>query len=287
MTDHHKQDSPQDRLDQLRALLGLVDLAVPDREPSGPIPDSEDLAALLDNSLDATRRAQVISHLLVNDDLYEDWLLLTEHADLLPDARPQTAAEVTTATAPAGAENPWWLRLGSWRPTMAAAAVIALVVGIAYNPATDPVDKLYAEYGSGLHQTLAALPDVTSRSPSRPWETWQLALASGLDEGLDTLGHERNLYDIDRERLHDASVRYRGLRNTQLDEVRDTGRLALLGVLVCAQQNEAAAESVIRELSPRWSSVSAGAPVSAPELDPGDALESACMAGEWALQSLR
>lgn len=282
MTDHHKPDSPQDRLDQLSALLGL-DLAVPDREPSGPLPDSEDLAALLDNSLNATRRAQVISHLLVNDDLYEDWLLLTEHADLLPDARPQTEA----VAAQPGADNPWWLRLGSWRPTMAAAAVIALVVGIAYNPATDPVDKLYAEYGSGLHQTLAGLPDVTSRSPSRPWETWQLALASGLDEGLDTLGYQRNLYDIDRERLHGASVRYRGLRNTQLDEVRDAGRLALLGVLVCAQQDDAAAESVMRELSPRWSSVSANSPITAPELDPADALESACVAGEWALQALR
>ena len=284
MTDHDKQDSPQDRLDQLSALLGL-DLAVPDREPSGPIPDSEDLAALLDNSLNATRRAQVISHLLVNDDLYEDWLLLTEHADLLPDTSPQTAVVATTTQA--GADNPWWLRLGSWRPTMAAAAAIALVVGIAYNPATDPVDKLYAQYGDGMHQTLAALPEVTSRSPSRPWDTWQLALASGLDDGLDTLGHQRNLYDIDRERLREADVRYRGMRNTRLDAVRDAGRLALMGVLVCAQQDDAAAESVMRELSPRWSSVSASSPITAPELDPADALESACVAGEWAMQALR
>ncbi|WP_162925724.1 hypothetical protein [Isoalcanivorax indicus] len=282
MTEHDMQQ----RLDQLRALLGL-DLVLPERDPAGPAPDSEDLAALLDGSLDATRRAQVISYLLVDDDLYEEWLLLSEHADLLPAPAP---APVATGDETTDLDTlTWWQRLTGWRPAVlvGAVAATALVITLNRDATQDPIDQLYAQHTAALHQALGTLPDVVSRSPSQPWNTWQLALASGLDDGLDALNHERNLYDIDRQRLHEAGDRYRGQRSAELDDVADTGRLALLGVLICAQQDDAAAQSVMRELTPRWSAVSAGSPVAAPELDPAEALESACMAGEWALQALR
>ena len=284
MTEHDMQQ----RLDHLRALLGL-DLVQPDRPPAGPAPDSEDLAALLDGSLGTTRRAQVISYLLVDDDLYEEWLLLSEHADLLPSPAPATAPEATANTTTEQDTLPWWQRLTGWRPAVLVGAVAATAVVITLNrdATQDPIDQLYAQHTAALHQALGTLPDVVSRSPSQPWNAWQQALASGLDDGLDALNHERNLYDIDRQRLHEAGDRYRGQRSAELDEVADTGRLALLGVLICAQQDDAAAESVMRELTPRWSAVSAGSPVATPELDPAEALESACMAGEWALQALR
>lgn len=70
------------RAERIRMLLALE--ALPEaRRPTGSPPDVEDLAALLDGRLGAGRRAEVISHLVHDDALYEDWLLLGEHLDLL------------------------------------------------------------------------------------------------------------------------------------------------------------------------------------------------------------
>lgn len=52
---------------------------------NGKVPSLEELAALYDGNLSEKRRAQVLSHLSEDDDLYSQWLLLvesTEHVSL-------------------------------------------------------------------------------------------------------------------------------------------------------------------------------------------------------------
>ena len=274
MTDAQKRQ----RLERLEALLGL-ELGDPG-EPAGKLPDSEDLAALLDGSLSITRRAQVISHLLVDESLYQEWCLLSEHADLLPDPTPTGAA--------GGSAAPWWRRMPFWGGGLltGAVAVTALVVTLGQDPA-DPVDAFYARHADSLGRSLAGLPEVAVRSPAQPWEEWQFALASGLDEGLARLGYDRDLMDIQRQRLREAGVRYRGGRDPEMDALHEAGRLALAGALVCRAEDRELAETVVRELEPRWSAVTAHTPQLAEALDPDNSLESACLAGDWALQALR
>lgn len=267
------------RRERISALLGL-DLPRDEGAPVGPRPDTEDLAALLDDSLDSTRRAQVISHLVHDDALYEEWRLLSEHADLLPDT--QTADDTAAPTS-----APWWQRLAGWRPALAAAGVAAALTLVVLTRQGDPIDGLYRDHGEALAANLSELPEIASRSVPGEWNEWQTALAAGLYDGLGKLGVEGDVMGIRHSALKDAAERHAGDDADSLKPVHDTGRLASMALVACQTGSPGPAADVLKQLEKRWDKVAPDSPVPAPEIKKAQPLQSACAFSDWALASLR
>lgn len=267
------------RRERISALLGL-DLPRDQGGPVGARPDTEDLAALLDGRLDDTRRARVISHLVHDDALYEEWQLLAAHADLLPDAQ---ASGESAAPEPA----PWWRRWRGWRPALAAAGVAAALTVVVLTRQGDPIDGLYRDHGDTLAANLGELPEIASRSMPAEWNDWQTALAAGTYDGLAKLGIEGDVMGIRRTDLKEAAARYAGGNTDARKPVHDTGRLALMALVACQTGSPGPAADVLKQLEKRWEKVAPDSPVPAPEINKAQPLESACAFSDWALASLR
>jgi hypothetical protein len=113
-------DHPESKAQQFRAHLAIAatEGAVP---LEGAIPSPEELALLLEDRLDFTRRREVLSHLNANHELYTRWLQLVDAAEVWHTPFPQ----VQTARK-RGANWRFWFR----SPVLQGALVASLLLTV-------------------------------------------------------------------------------------------------------------------------------------------------------------
>lgn len=69
----HKMESPE-KEDSLRVMLALSD---EDSSGSGPCPDPNDMAALIDGTIEREKSKKIMAHLNTCHDCYNDWLMVS------------------------------------------------------------------------------------------------------------------------------------------------------------------------------------------------------------------
>ncbi|MEM1155552.1 MAG: hypothetical protein AAGI44_15565 [Pseudomonadota bacterium] len=163
----------------------------------GSIPDDEDLAALADGRLDATRRSQVISHLVSDENLYARWVALQSaiHVQL------EYVAEIHKSSTTAKSAEGFLATLTSWIALIArpryAGGLAALMLAVIFSPALVPeysqnMDALYdAAPGAQIesHRSVAGSRGLTELSATARSTTSQL-VEGGLAAGERALGLE-------------------------------------------------------------------------------------------------
>lgn len=165
-------------------------------ESVGQNPTLEDLCALRDGQLDATRRAQLLAFLAADEQVYQQWLQVLEANPLNVGHHAEQIAEEAVASG-------WRERLGSlfagrapWAMGSAFAAVFALGVMV-QSPQLSSVqnpelDRLYSDYGSAWSASPDSLPALATRNSGlmKNASAAKQALFVGAEQGLQELGSE-------------------------------------------------------------------------------------------------
>ena len=168
-------------------------------EPQGEPPSDEDLAALAEGTLDAARRAEVMSYLAGDSGCYEHWVALCgARAAIGEDA-------AASGPAPAGEDppNPGPLRRLAdwlWQPApagaLAALAAVALVMGPGYiSPDySRAIDRIYEDVA--YESVAAPLPTRNMRALAPPQvdlSTTRQLMESGARAGLTAISPDLSL----------------------------------------------------------------------------------------------
>lgn len=238
----------------------------------GPPPSDEELAALLEQRLDANRHAQVLSHLLADEVLYARWFALRESVAWLGEPAathsPQAATPVPEHRGLAGLLRALFAR-PAWSGAVAAAllAVILLPAGLRPDYAGE-IDRLYGTLPTvtGADWPPATGTAVRAAGPmaSGPLRT---QLGQGLRAGMDRVGPEFALPGVAPEHLarSDLADRFaRGLPSRRA--AYELGRLTVVATIACRQapQSEIFDETLRQLRAIREELASAGSREAAP-----------------------
>ncbi len=235
-----------DRDEQQQEYLARLALAIAEASTaSGPEPNNEDLAALLDNRLPLQRRQQVISHLASNSELYSQWQQLL--TDL--DSWQLSGANVSTmkvsssqiesiAAAPRSRSHlrshlrkRWLTRVGG-----VGTAAAALIVGwFVFSPGKDnslTLDQAYAEYSPQLEEFLNEQPRMRALPVSVNAET--AALLAGIYAGQQKAGIATSFGGIGEAQLETAKQQFGDTPQASQTPAFTRGRWLVIGAAICA-----------------------------------------------------
>ena len=211
--------------------------------PVGAPPTVEEFGALYEGSLDDTRRAQVLSHIAADPEVYRAWIEVASAQSTLIESlesteRPETAGESLLG------------RLGSWVresfaiPVGAGAFAAAALVAVLIIPGEEPgealseIDRMYGEYGTQWQVSPGTLYDREVRGTSSTSVSGEeQALYEGLRQGLDQLGDEFPQKWLAPVEV-DAQVE--SLAPELRAALTDMGRLATLARFQCQLEGSAA-----------------------------------------------
>ncbi len=230
-----------DRDEQQQEYLARLALAIAEANTaSGPKPDSEDLAALLDNRMPLQRRQQVISHLANNSELYSQWQQLLNDLDSweLSGAEANTFNGNNKVSSIAGAH-----RVSRWKFWAAGftglgTAAAALIVGwLILSPGTDDplsLDQAYAEYSPQLVEFLNEQPRIRALPITVNSET--AALLAGIYAGQQKVGIARSFGGISEVQLELAQQQYGNKTQPSQNPEFERGRWLVIGAAICASE---------------------------------------------------
>jgi hypothetical protein len=248
----------KDSATQAMALLGLR-AGKSDATAVGDAPTVEDFSALYEGALDATRRAQVLSHIAADQDIYRAWLEV---------ASAQATLDESLAAQPASAQQtvPLLQRLGSWladmvrMPAVSGSMVAAALVAVMLTPGQDDapaswgeIDDIYAQYGSDWQVSPSSLRDRSIRSGGSELTASpeQQAIYLGLRGGLDLLGNDFSDKWLPRITVDEGVD---SLSPELRDALLATGKLATLARFQCQLEGKQtffmAAEKSLDNLRP-------------------------------------
>ncbi len=232
---------------QQDAWLARITLEFSEAEsPVGAASDLEDLAALLDNRLDATRRAQVISHLAQDPELYAQWQQLLTYHHLLPQSEIAEAPGITVW-------SQLHARLGRWlTPVSGSVLASALLVGtLVFWPQqqTLTVDDLYASHQSQLISFLDQRPILKIRALPKVMNDHQVQILAGIEQGQRSVGKTGSIAGIAAAQLDAASEQYQQRYGETRTERFQLGRWLLISQALCGQ--DAGATEVMRSGVPK------------------------------------
>lgn len=206
--------------------LSRIALALTQAQPAqGSEPDDEDLAALLDNMLDATRRKEVISHLANNPALYQRWQQLLANHDLW------ISNNTVTSIASAGTKRRRW-----WQPaggvTAAAAALFAgwLVIKPGHDLLT--LDQAYQQFSPQLTRYLDDQPYMRALPVAVDSEVTDIL--AGIYQGQQTRNMTTSFAGIGRAQLVLASEEYQQRAGSSPTLGFEWGRWLLLSHAICS-----------------------------------------------------
>ena len=140
----HDISNPQDRI-----LAKLALTATKEEAPKGQVPSDEELALLIQNKLDFTRKQEVLSHLNANEALFAQWMMLIEMMEVPSHtkANPKQTAQSILAD--------WFF---NWKAALGGAAVAVFAVVLIWQQPylLSPVQDTslpYANQNEVLYQT--------------------------------------------------------------------------------------------------------------------------------------
>lgn len=238
-------DLNQTKQQQSAALLAL---GVSGRlESDYPKPTDEELAQLIENSLDMTRRQQLM-HIIANDpDTHKRWMALVDTASTLGIG---AFAENTVETASPEANRKSFLApiieffqnpfagMATAGGGFATAAAVLFLVFSGQPEYQKNIDGLYSDFGDSW-QSMPA-PRISKRgvTPATQVElsAYDQALQDGMLEGLQLLGPEFFLQglDVQQEQLQGNQ----GLENDQYAALKLSGKAAAISHFKCHLESE-------------------------------------------------
>ncbi|TCK08361.1 hypothetical protein [Marinobacterium mangrovicola] len=221
-----------DRDEQQQEYLARLALAIAEASTaSGPEPDNEDLAALLDNRLPLERRQQVISHLANNSELYSQW------QQLLTDLECWETSD-TNVSSISGRHQPkrWrhWLAGVGGLGTAAAALLVGWLI---LSPGTDgplSLDQAYAEYSPQLVEFLSEQPRMRALPIAVDPET--TAMLAGIYAGQQRAGIATSFGGIGEAQLEMAQQQYGDKPQPSQNPAFERGRWLVIGAAICASE---------------------------------------------------
>ncbi|MDI3324301.1 hypothetical protein QKW35_07915 [Pontibacterium granulatum] len=202
--------------------------------PVGERPDLEDLAAMLDNRLDSSRRAQVISHLACDSALYARWQQLLNHHPVWSGESAGVGTPVSLLQQLRERFNVWLLPVSG-----SALASLALVAFILW-PRPSAIDQLYSNHHLALVKYLDGRVETKLRALPVELNGKQVQILAGIHSGLQSVGRTGGIDGIPGELLTDAGGRYASQFGEQKTEYFEQGRWLLMGLSLCrASEDEA------------------------------------------------
>lgn len=236
-------DNQINKLERAQVQLALQ-VEGGDRQLYGNPPTAEELAAMADNKLDDTRRAQVMSYLANDPQYYRQWITLVES---LHDET-QSAIEQTPQIKPVGAMQRVtdWLSNNFGKAAFATgtgAFAVAAAVILMLQPAVDlnkGVGTTYDRWGKqwdsvpkpSLGQRGATLVFGEKSGESK-------ALAGGIASGLAALGPTFKINGISADEVA-LTPGETGLDETTFEVFHESGRIAAISHFRCQQTTDAA-----------------------------------------------
>lgn len=227
--------------DKRRKAEVLLALGVAQEQALFDKPSDEELAAMVEGTLDTTRKAQLMNVIANDAESYARWVAAVEMAETLQIG--QFAADSAMAQQSAGKgsvlqrlvafiQNPF--KLAPVGGGLAAAALVIFLVGTP----TDyqgQVDGLYNDYGQqwqGIPGTSVQTRSLTK--PQAPVLTAQdEVLKLGIQQGLQRLGRGFSLHSLSPQPSSEVMETHAGLDKEQFNALQAAGQLAALSYFKC------------------------------------------------------
>jgi len=249
-------------LSQLGLQFGHIDANL-----DSPKPDAEEIAALLENGLDAPRKKQVLAHLACDPELYSLWLQLIETAQQLNDDETENVPKKTKSTQDINANtfiNQWrhWLQdffyprsaaLGGGFATIAVMVLVVFFTPGTFNP-YERIDDMYDHWGEDITITWATkqpqvepIQGLTQRSFFAALKQSSLIqnIRVGFSLGAKQIGTEKyQAFGLNIDSFlppHDLAAPQ--LTPNQIDTAQYLGKLIAFNLLQCQLQDPKSASS--------------------------------------------
>jgi hypothetical protein len=251
-------DAEETALAQLALQLGQQATSVVGSEPN-----DEELAALYENRLDTTRRAQIMGHIANNPAVYQRWIRCVETLSFMEEVEAQSTSAPISQESPAYKTQEQlkpkgfldsfleWIsghRAGVFGGGFATAAIALLVVFLfPYQKEMNvqqQLDDAYLSWGILLNDEWAAFP--THKKPKRkfassrsffdkPKSDIQQALETGFKTGVEKLGKESYQgFGIDIDNLASVNAsQVATLTAEQYQALTQTGQLTSIIAIQC------------------------------------------------------
>lgn len=204
-------------------------------------PTDEELAALVEGTLDTTRKAQLMNVIANDAESYARWVAAVEMADTLQLGAfaPQAATDAGTgkvsllARLAAFVKNP--LQLAPVGGGLAATALVIFLVGTPTDYQGE-VDGLYKDYGQQWQGFPGASVQTRSLTKPKPpvLNAQDQVLKLGIQQGLQRLGDDFSLHNLSPEPDADISDSRAGLEKAQFNALQAAGQAAVLSYFKCA-----------------------------------------------------
>lgn len=249
-----------DRREAAMAQLALQLRQGSDSRIAGAEPSDEELAALYENRLDNTRRAQILSYIAHSPAVYQRWIRCVEALAFMEEIATTKSVENTFAkTATPGAlpqsepASGFFAKLFG-NPTAVfgggLATAFIIVLGVYLTTVMESefdlkggIDGIYQGWGGGLGSEWAALPESARPTPrlaergffSKPKSDLQKVLETGFQTGMAIIGKQPLIeLGIDVDNLTAVNqTDIRSLTEEQFDAVMETGRLVAATAVLC------------------------------------------------------
>ena len=274
-------DAEETALAQLALQLGQQPTSVVGSEPS-----DEELAALYENRLDTTRRAQIMGHIANNPFVYQRWILCVETLTFMEELEAQSTSALTRQESSIYKTSEQaklkgflesllgWIsghRAGVFGGGFATAAIALLVVFLFPFQkdinVQQQLDDAHLSWGILLNDEWAAFPAekkpkrkfASNRSFfSKPKSEIQQAIETGFKTGVEKLGNDPYQgFGIDIDNLASVNAsEVASLTTEQYQALIQTGQLNSITALQCTMNPSSsritnlypAAQSLITQL---------------------------------------
>jgi len=247
--------------DQSHASKVSVALSVYRGPLEGERPDAEELAALFEDRLPSGRKAEVLSHLANDGDLYSQWLAFFEYADEIGlsshsaiDMRSSAQAEENRSIPPAkvnqAGKNGWidklkdFFNLYTLIPGAALAGVAAFILFFRVSTPMD-TEARYRQYGAATGTRI----ELPTRSLGNFWAdpaAERFVMSQGFKAGLERQGIDtaelKLLADEEEQPASDAFA------ERDLETLTSLGQWAALAQVQCPKQSPEYYEAASRVL---------------------------------------
>ena len=200
----------------------------------GEAPDDEELAAFYDDTLEPTRRAQVIAYLANHEESYITWLNLVQTGNTLALKKAdEHIAEGNTRfiTRIKNTINAFF-NSTAYMSGAAFTAILVIIVSIQLSTSTVSVNHLYEEYGAVKIDNAFHLPSRGFNLFSAPVEAESIILSQGFLLGLERLGENDSVPDL-HVLNHDLYDAEQALDHTAIQVYLDLGQWAAISYYQC------------------------------------------------------
>jgi hypothetical protein len=190
-------NNENNKQDAAHALLGVISTDG-NGQAVGAEPSDEELASYYEGGLNETRRAQILSYISNDPNVYTRWLSLVELGDLLSLKEPlaTTQSEQQKESLFARISSLFFSRM--FLSGVSFASVALVIVALQFNSKTPSITNIYADYGELSSDIKVTLPTRSFSPFAAPPKPGDVVLSEGVYQGLKQLDKTMWFEDLHR-----------------------------------------------------------------------------------------